>query len=392
MKSKKKRKLVSHNGQFRKQIGLFEGVALIVSATVGAGILSIPYAVAKIGLLYGLLYIFGLGILMMGLNLLIGEIAIRTRKKLQLVGYAEKYLGPWGKWLMMILAYIMSFSVLTVYIIGQGETISAILGGPDFLWSVVFWFLGSIIIIIGIRTVKKVELILTLIILFIVIYIACISTPFIELTLIKLPNFATLLLPYGVILFAYSGVAAIPEAEALLEKKKDSFKKAIIIAGLINIFIYTVFTLAIVGVTGDRTTEIATIGLGRELGRQVLIFGNLFAFFAMATSFLLNGLALRDSLSWDLKLGKVLPVMAVVLVPITIFLLGVRSFIATIDVVGGVFISLQMLLLILIYWRAKQKGDLPVGRYKLHHSAILVALLLIALSVGTVYSVAKLFL
>ena len=74
-----------------------------------------------------------------------------------------------------------------------------------------------------------------------------------------------------------------------------------------------------------------------------------------------------------------------------IFLLGVRHFIVAIDIVGGVFISLEMLLMLLIYWRAKQRKDWEPGKYRLHHTTFLAIVLLLALSIGAVYSVIKLF-
>ena len=77
--------------------------------------------------------------------------------------------------------------------------------------------------------------------------------------------------------------------------------------------------------------------------------------------------------------------------PFVIFLLGVRHFIAAIDVIGGVFVSLEMLLLLLIYWRAKQLGHWQPGKYRLHHTALIGATLLLALLIGVVYSVGKLF-
>ncbi len=382
--------LVSHRGIFRRQISLWEGVALIVSATIGAGVLSIPYAVSRVGLWVGLLYIIGLGFLMMGLNLLVGEIAVRTKKHLQLVGFAKKYLGKGGEWVMLILSYTMAFGILTIYIIGEGETFSVLFGGSSFWWSIIFWVAGSCLVVIGLRTIKTLELVLTFGILLIVLLIAVFSFSSMRVDLLTTSNLVNIFLPYGVILFALAGTSAIPEVETVLENRKKTFKKAIIIAGFINIFVYILFTVIVVGVTGENTTEIATIGLGEALGQNMLVLGNLFAIFAMGTSFLLTGLALKDSLSWDFNLKYGLPSFLVMVVPIGLFLLGVRSFIVAIDVVGGVFMSLQMLLLMLIYWRAKQKGDLPIGKYRLHHSVVLVVLLITALLLGTIYSVSKL--
>lgn len=39
--------MATHNGIFRRKIGLFEAVALIVTSTLGAGIFSLPYAISK---------------------------------------------------------------------------------------------------------------------------------------------------------------------------------------------------------------------------------------------------------------------------------------------------------------------------------------------------------
>lgn len=385
--------LTTHQGIFRKRISLLEGVALIVSGTIGAGVLGIPYAVSKVGLGIGLIYILVIGVLMMGLNLLIGEVAVRTKNKMHLVGFARKYLGRWAEILMTLLSFTMAFSILTVYIIGEGRTMAELFGGEyisPFMWSLLFWLIGSILVAIGLRTIKKVELLLTLGLLVVVFIIVAAASPHIKTDYIVYTNLAHLFLPYGVILFAFSGTAAIPEAHSVLIKRDVTFKKAIIIAGLISILVYALFTIMVVGATGQFTTEVATIGLGQKV-RGVFLAGNIFAFLAMATSFLIAGVALRDSLSWDFKISYRTSTLITCLVPLTMFVVGVRGFIATIDIVGGVFMSIEMLLLIMIYWQAKQKGDLKVHKYKLHHTLILVILLVFALTIGAIYSVVKVF-
>ncbi|MBT4120671.1 MAG: amino acid permease [Candidatus Magasanikbacteria bacterium] len=383
--------LIKHHGIFRRRLTLFQAVAMIVSITVGAGVLGIPYVVAKVGLAVGISYIVGLGLLMMFLNLLVGEICARTKSSLQLVGLARKYLGKTGGFIMTFLVYLMSFGILVVYIIGEGETLTALFGGDPFYWSLLFFAVGSILILVGMKTIKTVEFFLSLAILFIVILIAGLSAPHIELPNIIYSNLAYLLLPYGVILFAFTGSNAIPEVHALLKKRDTDFKKAIIIAGLISIVVYVMFAFAVVGVTGAETTEIATIGLGNKLGKSMLLFGNVFALLAMGTSFLMVGLSVKDSMRWDYKIPDALAAFIVSIVPLVIFMLGLRNFIKAIDIVGGVFVSLEMMLLVLVYWRAKQLGDLKKSKYRLHHALLLSIPLLLALAIGAVYSVMKLF-
>jgi len=370
---------------------MWQAVALIVSATIGAGILAVPYAIAKVGIAVGIVYLIGLGGLMIGMGLFLGEVAVRTRSNLQLVGLAKKYLGRGGEVLMTVLMYATILGVLTVYIIGSGEGLAVLFGGTSFFWSVMFVMSATLLIYIGLRTVKTVELVLTLLILFVVLFLASKGAPHVDILNFQYMHLAQLLFPYGVILFAYNSTTSIPEAHALLKENNGDFKKAIVISGLIAMAVYILFAIIVVGVTGAQTTEIATVGLGAALGRGVFFLGNIFAVLAMSTSFLIVGLSLRDSFEWDYKFPRSLATTLTCGIPFALFLFGLRQFIAVLDIVGGVLMSTEMLLIMLIYWRARQLGDAPPGRYKLHHTIFLFIALLIALSVGAVYSVLKLF-
>ncbi|MEM4244580.1 MAG: aromatic amino acid transport family protein, partial [Candidatus Nanoarchaeia archaeon] len=112
---------------------LGRAVAILIGTIVGAGILGIPYVVYKAGFWTGMLMIVALGIALLLLHLYLGEIALRTKQKHQLAGYAEKYLGGWAKKLMFLTMLIGSYGALTAYIIGTGATIKAILGGSEIL-------------------------------------------------------------------------------------------------------------------------------------------------------------------------------------------------------------------------------------------------------------------
>src|SRR3989338_4344759 len=99
-------------GQSKKYTGFFANKKLLIAITtlmgtiIGAGMLGIPYVVAKAGLLYGLLLIIILGLAFLFINLFVGEIVLRTKDQHQLAGYAEKYLGPIGKKIVGISLFI----------------------------------------------------------------------------------------------------------------------------------------------------------------------------------------------------------------------------------------------------------------------------------------------
>jgi amino acid permease len=111
--------------------------------------------------------------------------------------------------------------------------------------------------------------------------------------------------------------------------------------------------------------------------------GNIFAMLAMATSFLILGMSLKDSLSWDFGLSNKKSTLLAVGLPLIIFIAGLRQFILAIDIVGGIFMSLEMFLIIYIYWRAKHLGDIKETSYTLHHSMMIAIIAIILLAVHT---------
>jgi tyrosine-specific transport protein len=75
----------------------FMASAMLIGTTIGAGFLAIPYVVSKSGFFVGLFYLVFLGLIILYLNLAVGEIGLRTQGQHQLTGYAQRYLGVWGK-------------------------------------------------------------------------------------------------------------------------------------------------------------------------------------------------------------------------------------------------------------------------------------------------------
>ncbi|MFA7314632.1 MAG: aromatic amino acid transport family protein [Candidatus Magasanikbacteria bacterium] len=383
--------VIEHNGVFKKRINLFQAVALIVTFTIGAGIFSLPYAISQVGLLVGIIYLVLLGILIMGMNLMLGQVADKAGDNMQLVGLAKKYLGKKGEFVMTFLFYLISFGVLVIYLIGEGNALSALLPGTKFMWSIIFFVFGSLLVLFSIRVIKVISFVLSLSILFIILLIVWTSAPHINYQNYVYTDFRNLFLPFGVILFAYSSLTSIPEAHSLLKNKSKDFKKSIVLSSLIVMSAYILFVLAVLGVTGVDTTEIATIALGQKVGPTIYFLGNIFAVLTMGTGFLMSGIALKDSLVWDYKISSALAIFITLLIPLILFVLGVRQFVTAIGVVGGVVVSSQMLLTVLIYWRAKQMGHLNSNKYQMHHIFLLMIPLTIVLVLGVIYSTVKLF-
>ncbi|MBU4241760.1 MAG: hypothetical protein KKF52_00870, partial [Nanoarchaeota archaeon] len=199
-------------------------------------------------------------------------------------------------------------------------------------------------------------------------------------------NFSNVLLPYGVVFFALLGMAAIPELKEELIKEKKKLKKAIIIGMLIPIAVYILFSIAIVGTTGLQTTEIATIGLGNLLGNHILILGNLFAIFPMATSFLTLGLALKWTYQYDYKYNKHIAWVLTCFLPLGVALSKFTGFIQIIGISGSIAGGLGGLAIIFMHRNAQKMGDRK-PEYSLKPRFILDALLFVIFTGGIIYTI-----
>lgn len=355
MLDKKNTTVIFHKGIFKPAATVADAVFMITGMTIGAGILAIPYVVAQVGLAIGLFYIIVLGTLTLLLNLMIGEIAINTNEPLQLVGFAGKYLGRAAKYFLSLVFIVSAFGSLLVYIIGEGTALSTLFGGEPFYWSIFFWSVGSFIVWGGLRRIKAVDKLFGSIVMLIILGLCIFLIPKFDVTQLFYFNGSRLWLPLGVVLFALNGTSAIAEAHALLPNRNRDFKKALIIGTIIPIILYILFAVAVVGFTGQNTTEIATVGLGRTLGPMVSFFANVFAALAMCTGFIGLGTALRETLVWDHKLNDWLAVFLIATVPLMLFLFGFRNFIIILDVIGTVAIASETILMAAIYFKVRNR-------------------------------------
>lgn len=382
--------VVLHQGVYKKIATVPEAIFMITGLTIGAGVLGVPYVVAQVGLFIGILYILFLGLAMLSLNLMIGEIAVRTKEPSQLPGFAGKYLGGWAKKILSITIVFTGIGALLAYIVGEGETLAIVFGGDKIIWSAVFWSIAGFFVWQGLQTAKKAEKIVSFTVIAIICGLSIYLLPKVETVNFFHSNLSKIFLPYGVILFALNATPAVVAAHALLPGSQRHFRKAVIIGTLIPIVVYILFALATVGVNGLETTEVATIGLGKKLGDGVLVIGNIFASLAMFSCFIGMGIALKQTLVWDHKVRSWLAGLFVISAPLFLFLLGIRNFVAILDIVGGLFIGIEAVLMILVCYMARKKSDLDASRYGLNNFWLLAIPVLLIFSFATVYSIIKL--
>ncbi len=336
---------------------VYSAIATLVGVVIGAGVLGIPYVVAKAGFLVGLIVILVIGISVMFMNLFMGEIVLRTKGDHQLTGYAEIYLGKKGKFFMTAAMFIATYGALIAYLIGEGAALSAIFGGNELLYSLGFFVVVSLIVYKGLKAVEKAEFWMVGIFLVVIFFICGLAISSVDVSNLAEFDMKNIFLPFGVVLFAFLGSAAIPEMREELIKNRSEMKKAVIVGSLIPLIVYILFATAVVGVTGIETSEVATIGLGERLGQSMVIFGNIFAIFAMATSFIALALALVEVWDYDYGFSRNKSLILTLLLPLVAFLLGVKSFIGTIGIAGAFAGAIEGFIIVFMLWKAKKHGN-----------------------------------
>jgi len=366
---------------------VFEAIATLVGCMIGAGILGIPYVIAKAGFLTGVLNIIVLGVVFIFIHLYLGEVTLRTKGNHQLTGYAEKYAGKIGKYFMFISMIIGIYGAIIAYILGGGEALASITGLDSLLCSVIFFGVISWFIYVGIKAIEESEAFAMPLVLLIVLIIFIFAVGRINPLHISDFSYSKLLVPYGVVLFAFIGTSAIPEMKEELGKNKRDMKKAIIIGSSIPILVYFLFALSIVGVLGEETHEVGALGLVAILGEKMAFIGGIFALLTVSTSFLALGLALKELFIYDYGLRKNTSWLLACFVPFLLFLLvklgGLAGFVTILEICGVLTGAIVGILVVIMVMNAKKRSERK-PEYSLYINKFIAFVLILLFVIGAV--------
>ncbi len=368
----------------------FKALATLTGTIIGVGLFSLPYITSKVGLWTMLGYFLVLGAVTILVNFIYGEIVLRTKEHHRLPGYAQKYLGGWAKKLSFFSNSIGLGGALLAYLIVGGSFLfslfNPIFGRSYSFYVLLMFFIGVFLIYFGIKSISQAESVL--LILFFVVLIFIFQKGFSMIELKNLVNFdlAHIFLPYGAILFSISGMSLIPEIREMLKQKPEDLKKIIFYSVLISILVCLVFSVIVTGITAKNTSQDAISGLRNIFSNGIISLALIFGFLTVFTSFLTIGLTLKKILWYDMGMKKNLSWFLACFVPLFLFFLGLNDFITIISLAGGIFIGIDVALIILIYLQAKKKGDLEPA-YSLNFPNPLIYSLITFFILGVIYEI-----
>jgi tyrosine-specific transport protein len=343
----------------RDRKAIIKASATMIGTIIGVGMFGVPYAVSKSGFLIGLLYLIGLGLIMLVLHLFYTDIVLNTKEKHRYVGYARLYLGKKGRGIAYASALFGIGGSLIAYLIIGGEFLHALinpyLGGEVFSYQVIFFLVMAFAVLFGLRLVSIIEIGMTVFLLLVMAVIFIFGFQKLNLANLTTINHFDIFLPYGVILFAIGGLGAIPEIKDVLKGYGRHLRQVVIWSTIIPVVLITIFTLVVVGSTGVNTTEESILGLAAVWGDWMLYVGALFGFLAITTSALVLMTNFKECFMYDFKIDEYMSWFIVTMVPFIIFLAGAQDFIGVIGFTGAIFGGINGILLSLMYLKLRQK-------------------------------------
>ena len=338
-----------------------EGIALIVGTLVGAGILSLPYAASKVGLIPAMGILVGVMLLMLFTALIVLKLSAEMGGA-QMSTIAQKTLGKAGGWIMFISIMIMGFGAFLAYISGIGSIFTVLFGMNEIFGAIVFWALASYVIFKGLEASGKTELIMSMALLTVFIVVTGMLVPHARLENALYIDFGGIVSIIGVVIFAFGAHTIIPDVYRGIGSYKKT-KKVVIFAFLIPAAIYAVFMIIFLMAFGKNTPEIATQGLESIYNEMGKIIGNALPLIAITTSYIGLGLAQQSNSKEFLKLKKPVAWALTVVPPILVYLAGVRNFADVLSFAGNTgdlvaFIILPILIWIILNVIPKMRGKI----------------------------------
>ena len=359
--------------QFSKAYYFWEGVFILVGIIIGAGVFVLPYIGYHSGLITTFFWLIINTFILTYLHLAFGEVVLKTKEEYRLIGYAHHYLGPWARNLMLLTTFLtFSFSLLIYLLLGTQFLSSSfnyysLKISPNLIF-IFLWLILSLITLLGEQEdISKINFLFSFLLLILFALIIALSLPYFNpsnLNLFPLQDSSSLnsylkfLLPYGVIFFALNGTVGVPELISNFKKRKiplELSKKAIIWAMVLIFLCYFSFIFVLNGAIGKNITPEAINSLSTVVGSQALLIGALIGFLAVATSYIIFAIYIKNSFLKDIHLPLFLANLLIFLGPIGLYLLNVTNLITIISFVGGLVGGIEGLMILLVFREIKKQ-------------------------------------
>ena len=332
----------------KRRITRGEALAILVGTQIGAGVLGLPYAASKVGLIPALAVLIGVMFLMLWTGLIVLKFSAGMGGA-QMSTIAQRVLGKAGGWLMYVSIFIMSFGAILAYIAGMGSVFASLFGISETAGAFIFWVLASIVVYRGLEASGKTELAMSYVMLALFIAVTVMLIPHAKLSNGLYTDLSGILSITGVAIFALGCHTVIPDVYKGLGSYEET-KKVLVWAFIIPTAIYAVFMVAFLLAFGRNTPQIATQGLELLYGHIGKIIGNLIPLLAITTSYIGIALAQQSNNEEFVRLKRPMAWGLTVIPPAIVYFAGVKNFADVLAFAGDTGDMMAFIVLPILIW------------------------------------------
>ncbi len=337
-------------------------MVLLISSVVGVGMFTLPYISIKSGIVTIIIYFIILGFIQHWLHKLYAEIILSTKKQHRLPGYAEKYLGKHSKKIILALSMFSGYGALLAYTIIGGDFLYQLLhpyfGGPLLLYSCILLAVRGVIMLFGLAWVTRVEMVLTGGLIGSIIIISLIASGNGSFSNLTLFNSHNLMLAYGPIFFAVSGILAVNDICLTMKKEKEKIASALRSGIIVAITIMILFIVAITSISGQQTSPDALSGLQGFVDPLFYTVLLVIGLVTVTAAFFMMAEAMEEMFIWDFKIKKNISWLLIWIIPLILLLIGARDVTKVIAITGAISGGLLGSLYLLLGLKVKKKPEI----------------------------------
>lgn len=380
-----------------KKLTFIESVMLIAGAGIGTGIISIPYAIAKIGVFGTLAALAVAYVVSVFTYLILADLVRNSKEPEDLIGSLNEHVFT-GKGrrvlsvVFLVLLALLLLEFLVVYILCAGNVLADLFGINPALAKIIFYLAASSIVFFGVKGMGVGEKISVTLIGAVVIGLTVLALFHRHGTIpLTFGRGSVVFAVYGLFMYSLSSTFAVIQVCNHIERpaptdasaedgaaaKPDRTGQAVVWGIALNGILTTAFSAAVI-LGSENVTEIATIGLTEGIGIPfVKILCSVLVLVAMFTSFWSTGFAFADVVAGRFKLSTKLSWLITTLPAALIAVLIPLSVLDYVQIGAGALSLIFLLVVFPAYMHAVKEPIRPLLLGKLSGKRGLIAFVVI---------------
>jgi tyrosine-specific transport protein len=331
----------------------------MVGTIIGAGIFGLPAAFSAVGFWPGSVLFWLLALATMVTHTLFAEMLLQEHRRMRLTGLVRRHLDPFFHVVADITYPLQIVASIFAYLILGGEFLSILARGagisaPVGVWQIIFWIVGGITVLFGLKTVARVNTLATSAKMAALLLSVVVAWPLVDLAATRLGGWTDWFLPFGIFLYALSGLSAVGETVEITKRNKHDAVWAVgigtFVSALLSWLFGVVIFMAARGYPIRTVTDVISV-LPSVWALLIPVLGLL----SVMTAYLNMAEDLKETLDLDFKLNAKQSAAIALGLPVLLLLAVSRDFLGTIGFIGSVFVSLNGLMICAIAFKSFER-------------------------------------